>query len=960
MLLIAIFMKKKKHTGTATSVQNTELRDIILLQELSNSLVEDGRVEQLYEQILRTSLTIMEADAASMQLYDAEKQVLELLTWDGADSDSTKFRTWIEAGRARVCKIALADKKRILVTDVQQAAFLERTEDLDYYSLSGIQAVQATPLIARNGNVVGIISSHWKHSYTPTDRQLALLDVIARQAADLMERDLSVTFRDTEDRKRADAGLSGSVARLAAAFESVPVGVAVISISGEIIFGNAEYRRFVPVGRIPSLSRANLMHWQAWDVNGRPLESQDFPVARALRGETVVPGQEMLYIDDAGREIWTSIASVPTLDQDGRVTGAVSVISDIDALKRNTEALRESEERFRTLTQTSPLGVGVSSTEGKIIYSNRALEAILGYEPGELLEQPSTSVYYDVIERLAWLKAMKKTGMGSSCEIRFKRKDNSPVWVAINVAPIEYGGRRAIIGIVQDIDEHKQAEIALQEAELQYRTRLEQDVRDRTAELQQSRDQLQSILDTTLVQLSILEAVRNVNGEITDLKIIAVNQELEKETGRTDLVGRLYAAEYPGIRKTGLFDMIVKAIETNEPQTMEYFYSHEGFQKWFSCMFVKLDDGVVATNLDITARKTAEEDRFKNYLLLQQSEDLAALGSWDYDLLTKSFTWSDGMYRLFDLEKGKEIKPEIYLEYSTKNGLAAAKRLVQHIRNGDSDFEETLEINVSGKIKILRLKGAVVINNEGRAERVLGVDVDISAMRMAEDKIRQMEAEQKLEIFRVSLSTLEEERHRIAESLHNGIGQILYGIKINMESLRYGMDESDFNANKAYTDKLLKDTIIETRRISHELMPTTLERFGLQSAIDGVCKQLSDGTEFECKIIGSRQRMEKYLELAIYRTAQELMTNVVKHANATKCYVVIHITREEINIQVSDNGQGITVNSLHKPGIGLASIRSKIKLLNGEIDINSAPAKGTNVQVAIPRPDNKNPYKEST
>jgi len=106
--------------------------------------------------------------------------------------------------------------------------------------------------------------------------------------------------------------------------------------------------------------------------------------------------------------------------------------------------------------------------------------------------------------------------------------------------------------------------------------------------------------------------------------------------------------------------------------------------------------------------------------------------------------------------------------------------------------------------------------------------------------------------------------------------------------------------------------------------------------------------------------MEKYLELAIYRTAQELMTNVVKHANATKCYVVIHITREEINIQVSDNGQGITVNSLHKPGIGLASIRSKIKLLNGEIHINSAPAKGTNVQVAIPRPDNKNPYKEST
>lgn len=469
-------------------------------------------------------------------------------------------------------------------------------------------------------------------------------------------------------------------------------------------------------------------------------------------------------------------------------------------------------------------------------------------------------------------------------------------------------------------------------------------------ELKESRDRLQSLLDTTLVQMSILEAVRDGNNQITDLRIKAVNRELEKETGRRDLVGKLYAQEYPGIKQTGLFDLIVKTIETGEPRTTEYFYPHEGFQKWFACMFVKFGDGVVATNMDISARKLAEEERFKNYLLLQQSEDIALMGTWEFNLLTKSFTWSDGMYRLFDLEKGKEVSPEIYLQHVTEGGRPGAERLIRHIRNGDSDFEETLELSISGKIRVLHLKATVVRNIEGHAERVLGVDLDITAMRQAEEKIKKMEQEQQLEIFRTSLATLEEERYRISESLHNGIGQILYGIKINMAGFRHDMSLDDLNENKSYVSQLLTDAIVETRRISHELMPTTLEQFGLKSAIDDICHQLSGEVVFTCNITGLHRRMEKYLKLAVYRTTQELMTNVVKHAKATVCHVKIRIGQRDIVVNVHDNGQGIEENKMRRSGIGLASIRSKIKLLNGKVDIDSQPGKGTRIDVTIPKP----------
>lgn len=147
---------------------------------------------------------------------------------------------------------------------------------------------------------------------------------------------------------------------------------------------------------------------------------------------------------------------------------------------------------------------------------------------------------------------------------------------------------------------------------------------------------------------------------------------------------------------------------------------------------------------------------------------------------------------------------------------------------------------------------------------------------------------------------------------------------------------------------MLTDAINETRRISHELMPSTLEQFGLKSAILDICSQLSGSTKFKCSIIGMNYGMEKYLELAIYRTTQELMTNVVKHAKATRCLVIINIEQQSIRIQVNDDGQGIERNDTGKQGIGLASIRSKIKLLNGSVDINSVKGRGTNIEIVIP------------
>ena len=354
---------------------------------------------------------------------------------------------------------------------------------------------------------------------------------------------------------------------------------------------------------------------------------------------------------------------------------------------------------------------------------------------------------------------------------------------------------------------------------------------------------------------------------------------------------------------------------------------------------------------DITIRKAYEQERDQSYMMLRQSELVAGTGTWDYDLLTGTLSWSEGMYRLFGLDSGTSISPQIYLSYAIADCREKAVEIASHLEGGNVEFEETLTIHVGTGKKVLKIKATLIKNEHGETVHVLGVDMDITASREADEKLREMAVVQQLEIFRVTLRTQEEERRRISESLHNGLGQMLFATRISMNHLSREKalnDSVQYEKSKEYTEHLLTRAIWESRNISHELMPTTLETFGLRSAIDDVCKQLSDSMAFNCEYKGTELRLEKYLELAIFRTVQELMLNVVKHAKATSADVLVNIDADVIKIKVSDNGKGMQERPDMENGIGLSSISSKIKLLNGTVDIQSVDGKGTEIVVQIP------------
>jgi len=149
--------------------------------------------------------------------------------------------------------------------------------------------------------------------------------------------------------RRADEARRASDARLSALFDSLPVGGGVTDANGAVVLANDAMDRYLPTRLLPALDEQRHARWTIFDAAGSPVARTDFPGARALRGERVVPGMEALYREDDGRETWTHISSVPIVDADGAIGGQVSVVTDIDRVKRTEAALRESEEKYRKL-----------------------------------------------------------------------------------------------------------------------------------------------------------------------------------------------------------------------------------------------------------------------------------------------------------------------------------------------------------------------------------------------------------------------------------------------------------------------------------------------------------------------------------------------------------------------------------------------------------------------------------
>lgn len=199
----------------------------------------------------------------------------------------------------------------------------------------------------------------------------------------------------------------------------------------------------------------------------------------------------------------------------------------------------------------------------------------------------------------------------------------------------------------------------------------------------------------------------------------------------------------------------------------------------------------------------------------------------------------------------------------------------------------------------------------------------------------------------------EDERKRLSYDLHDGIGQMLTGQKLLVEHLRsiHLLPEKEQRTYVSLKELVLK-TIQEVRNVSNNLMPPVLSDFGLEPALRQLVEQQSRQTGLAMQVHAKQTdvRLDKAIEIGVYRIAQEALNNAIKHAKADEINVDLRLSDNRLLLVVSDNGQGLT-NAATKGilnGHGLHNMRERARLLNGVFRLASEPKEGTRVTVTIP------------
>lgn len=351
-----------------------ELSAIRQLQSVSALLIEGGSTDTLDEKILDAAVAIMRSDMVSMQTLDKEQDALRMLAWRGFDPAFGEIFKLNSPDTETSCSAARRTGHRVVVSDVENCDFIG-AKALENHRKMGIRAVQSTPLLSRSGRLLGMISTHWRTPHTPTESSLGLLDILARQAADLMER------KDAEERR----------GRLVALVESSDDAIVSKDLNGIIQSWNSSAER--------------LFGYTAQEAIGQPvtmLIPLDHPneepsiLERIRRGERIEHYETIRRRKD-GTLLDISLTVSPIVNEHGQVVGASKIARNITERKRIELERRGFEKAEKALAVATAL----RDTEAELARVARALTV------GEL----ATSIAHEVNQPLAAIVTNAEAGL---------------------------------------------------------------------------------------------------------------------------------------------------------------------------------------------------------------------------------------------------------------------------------------------------------------------------------------------------------------------------------------------------------------------------------------------------------------------------------------------------------------------------------------------------------------------
>ncbi|WP_246275830.1 PAS domain S-box protein, partial [Brasilonema bromeliae] len=433
----------------------SDLQDTQLLRDLSARLTTEADIQVLYDEIMATAIALMRADAGSMQFLDETTQELVLIATQGFSQAMTDDCQRLNASSNTSCGRALAAGERTFI-DFDVPDTDDPDGSLRLLINAGYFSGQSTPLISRSGNLIGMVSTHWRRHHRPSDRELRFLDLLVRQAADLIEqRQAAAALRESEEKYRTLVSATSKMVWTADAKGNI-----IAEVPGWEQFTGQTFDEYKNFGWLAVLHPDDVEQTrQIWQT--------------AIAHHTTAIAEYRLRTM-AGDYRRVAVRGEPLLNADGNLRGWVGTITDIEDMRRTTEAeqaalhqLRESEEKYRTLFDSIDEGFSlleiIYNQQGAAIDvryrdTNRAFERHTGIKDAEgktlreLIPNIESSYWINTWNRVA------RTGEPERLENYVQETDH---WFNVYTSRIGGEGSNMVAVVFNDITERKRTETNL-------------------------------------------------------------------------------------------------------------------------------------------------------------------------------------------------------------------------------------------------------------------------------------------------------------------------------------------------------------------------------------------------------------------------------------------------------------------------------------------------------------------
>jgi PAS domain S-box-containing protein len=622
-----------------------------------------------------------------------------------------------------------------------------------------------------------------------------------------------------------------------------------------------------------------------------------------------------------GEYRWVLDMGVPRFNQDRSFAGYIGIGVDV------TERRRAEDARFRHAAIVESSGDAIIGTDvsGTVTDWNKGAERLFGYLAKEAIGRNVSFLAPtdrpDEVQRN--LKKVVNGDVVKPYETVRRRQDGSDVDVSLTASPI-FDAEGCIVGasaIARDITERKRAEEAVRGSELRYRR----------------------IVETTNEGVWLLDS---------NLQTSYVNRQMAEMLGYEpcEMVGRsVFDFYFPA-------DVVYKkrALSRRQQgvreQLDERLRRSDGSELWVRMAATPVSkdngefDGALAMMSDVTERKLAEEALRHSEERFRLAAQAGKMYAYEWDIATDVLVRSAQYVNVLGLAEPKRFTRQQFLSKIHPDDRPKFVAAIAELTPANPVGDVTYRVLLPSGMVWLKNSGRAFFDGEGRMLRVIGMVADVTDHKLAEEALSGM--------TRKLVEAQEQERARIARELHDDINQRLAMLAVELGQVKAGRPDLPADILNRMHDLQEQTTQIsaDVQALSHDLHSSQLEYLGVVAGMKSWCKEFGEkqGIQIDC---GHHVQsiLPPEIGLCLFRVLQEALHNAAKHSGVKWIQVQLQEESGEIHLIVRDAGRGFDVEAVKQgKGLGLTSMRERVRLVNGTIVIESKLTGGTIIRVGIP------------